>query len=55
MAVMEVPSDHDFFDPAYVEHWTEAIARYRPERRQLFKAFAGEIGKILPPAVPAVE
>jgi SAM-dependent methyltransferase len=46
MGVKEVPSDHDFFDPAYVKHWTESIARYRPERRQLFKAFAAEIGKI---------
>ena len=31
MSVKEVPSDHDFFDPAYVQHWTESIMRYRPE------------------------
>src|SRR5690349_9108197 len=46
MSVKEVPSDHDFFDPTYVKHWTESITRYRPERRELFKAFAAEIRKI---------
>jgi SAM-dependent methyltransferase len=42
MAVKEVPSDHDFFDPGYVKKWTESIVRYRPERQQLFKAFAAQ-------------
>jgi SAM-dependent methyltransferase len=46
MSVKEVASDHDFFDPAYIKRWTEAIARYRPERREVFKAFAAEIGKM---------
>ncbi len=31
MSVKEVPSDHDFFDPAYVKQWTDSIIRYRPE------------------------
>ena len=38
----EVPSDHDFFDPAYVKQWSDSITRYRPERKKLFKAFAAE-------------
>jgi SAM-dependent methyltransferase len=45
MSVKEVPSDHDFFDPAYVEHWAESISRYRPEREQIFKAFAAEAAR----------
>src|SRR5215467_7147438 len=46
MAVKEVPSDHDFFDPGYVKQWTDSIVRYRPERQQLFKAFAAEAAGI---------
>ena len=46
MAVKEVPSDHDFFDPRYVKQWTDSIVRYRPERLQLFKAFAAEAAGI---------
>jgi len=46
MGVKEVPSDHDFFDPAYVKHWSDSIARYRPERQKLFKAFTAEIRRI---------
>jgi SAM-dependent methyltransferase len=46
MAVKEVPSDHDFFDPGYVKQWTDSIVRYRPERLQLFKAFAAEAAGI---------
>lgn len=42
----EVPSDHDFFDPAYVRHWTESIGRYRPERKRLFEVFAAEAARI---------
>ena len=38
----EVPSDHDFFDPAYVKQWTDSMLRFRPERQQLFKVFAAE-------------
>jgi SAM-dependent methyltransferase len=45
MGVKEVPSDHDFFDPVYVKKWTESIVRYRPERQQLFKAFAAEAAR----------
>jgi len=44
--VKEVPSDHDFFDPAYVRHWTESIGRYRPERKRLFEVFAAEAARI---------
>jgi hypothetical protein len=33
MSLKEVPSDHDFFDPAYVKQWTDSIIRYRPERQ----------------------
>jgi ubiquinone/menaquinone biosynthesis C-methylase UbiE len=43
MGVKEVPSEHDFFDPVYVKHWSDSIARYRPERQKLFKAFAAGI------------
>ena len=46
MAVKEVPSDHDFFDPAYVKKWTASIVRYRPERQQLFKVFIAEAARI---------
>ena len=46
MSVKEVPSDHDFFDPAYVKHWTESISRYRPERNRLFEVFAAEAARI---------
>ena len=46
MIVKEVPSDHDFFDPAYVKHWTESISRYRPERNRLFEVFAAEAARI---------
>jgi ubiquinone/menaquinone biosynthesis C-methylase UbiE len=42
MKLKEVPSDHDFFDPAYVKQWSDSITRYRPERKKLFKAFAAE-------------
>jgi SAM-dependent methyltransferase len=46
MSVKEVPSEHDFFDPAYVKHWTESISRYRPERKRLFEVFAAEAAGI---------
>jgi ubiquinone/menaquinone biosynthesis C-methylase UbiE len=46
MSVKEVPSDHDFFDPAYVKQWTDSLVRYRPERRQLFEVFAAEAARI---------
>jgi SAM-dependent methyltransferase len=46
MSVKEVPSDHDFFDPAYVKHWSDSITRYRPERKKLFKGFVAEAARI---------
>ena len=46
MSVKEVPSDHDFFDPAYVKHWTDSISRYRPERQRLFEVFATQAARI---------
>jgi SAM-dependent methyltransferase len=46
MGVKEVPSDHDFFDPAYVKQWTDSIVRYRPERQRLFKFFVAEAARI---------
>ena len=46
MKVKEVPSDHDFFDAAYVKHWSDSIIRYRPERKKLFKAFAAEAARM---------
>jgi hypothetical protein len=46
MSVKEVPSDHDFFDPAYVKHWSDSIIRYRPERKKVFKAFAAEAARM---------
>ena len=49
MNVKEVPSDHDFFDPAYVKQWTDSIIRYRPEREQVFRAFAAEAARIEKP------
>ena len=55
MSIKEVPSDHDFFDPAYVKQWTDSISRYRPERRQLFKEFAAEIMRIDKPEVAVLE
>jgi SAM-dependent methyltransferase len=45
MSVKEVPSDHDFFDPDYVKHWSDSITRYRPERKKLFKAFTDEAAR----------
>ena len=55
MSVKEVPSDHDFFDPAYVKRWTESISRYRPERKRLFKVFAAEAARIKKPALSVFE
>ena len=53
--VKEVPSDHDFFDPEYVKHWTESILRYRPERQKLFERFAAEAARIGKPALSVFE
>jgi SAM-dependent methyltransferase len=55
MSVKEVPSDHDFFDPAYVKHWTESISRYRPERKPLFEVFAAEAARIKKGALSVFE
>jgi ubiquinone/menaquinone biosynthesis C-methylase UbiE len=55
MSVKEVPSDHDFFDPAYVKHWTESISRYRPERKRLFEVFAAEAARIKKGALSVFE
>lgn len=55
MSVKEVPSDHDFFDPAYVKHWSDSITRYRPERQKLFKAFATEAARIKKSALSVFE
>jgi len=52
MSLKEVPSDHDFFDPAYVKQWTDSIIRYRPERQQLFKVFAAEAARINKASLP---
>ena len=46
MGVREVPSDHDFFDPTYVQKWSDSIVRCRPERQRLFKVFAAETARI---------
>lgn len=51
----EVPSDHDFFDPEYVKHWTESILRYRPERQNLFEKFAAEAARINKPGLSVFE
>jgi len=53
--VKEVPSDHDFFDPAYIKHWTESISRYRPERKRLFEVFAAEAARIKKGALSVFE
>ena len=53
--VKEVPSDHDFFDPAYVKRWTESIGRYRPERKRLFEVFAAEAKRIKKGALSVFE
>ena len=55
MSVKEVPSDHDFFDPAYVKHWSDSITRYRPERKKLFKAFAAEAARMKKSALSVFE
>jgi SAM-dependent methyltransferase len=55
MSLKEVPSDHDFFDPAYVKQWTDSIIRYRPERRKLFKVFAAETARIKKAALSVLE
>ena len=55
MNVKEVPSDHDFFDPAYVKQWSDSIIRYRPEREQVFRAFAAEAARIEKPALSVFE
>ena len=55
MKVNEVPSDHDFFDPAYVKHWSDSITRYRPERKKLFKAFAAEAARMKKSALSVFE
>ena len=55
MSVKEVPSDHDFFDPAYVKHWSDSITGYRPERKKLFKAFAAEAARMKKSALSVFE
>ena len=55
MSVKEVPSDHDFFDPDYVKHWSESISRYRPERNRLFEVFAAEAARIKKSALSVFE
>ena len=55
MSVKEVPSDHDFFDPAYVKQRTESIGRYRPERKRLFEVFAAEAARIKKGALSVFE
>jgi SAM-dependent methyltransferase len=55
MSMKEVPSDHDFFDPAYVKHWSDSIIRYRPERKKLFKAFAAEAARMNKSALSVFE
>jgi SAM-dependent methyltransferase len=55
MSIKEVRSNHDFFDPAYVKHWSESVARYRPERQQLFKVFAAEISRVEKPELSVFE
>jgi len=39
----EVPSDHDFFDPAYVRVWAEDSIRKNPQRSAFFDAFVTAI------------
>jgi SAM-dependent methyltransferase len=39
----DVPSDHDFFDPAYVQRWAHESIRRDPQRPALFDAFVTEI------------
>lgn len=55
MSLKEVPSDHDFFDPAYVKQWSDSIIRYRPERQQLFNVFAAEANRIKKDALSVFE
>ncbi len=55
MSLKEVPSGHDFFDPAYVKQWSDSIIRYRPERRQLFKVFAAEAARLEKPSLSVLE
>ena len=55
MNVKEVPSDHDFFDLAYVKQWTDSIIRYRPEREQVFRVFAAEAARIKKAALSVFE
>ena len=55
MSPKEVPSNHDFFDPAYVKQWSDSIIRYRPERQQLFKVFAAEAARIKKVALSVFE
>jgi SAM-dependent methyltransferase len=55
MRLKEVPSDHDFFDPAYVKQWTDSIVRFRPERQRLFKVFAAEATRIKKAALSVFE
>jgi len=55
MNVREVPSHHDFFDPAYVKQWSDSIARYRPERKKLFEAFAAEAARMKKGALSVFE
>jgi len=55
MSLKEVPTDHDFFDPAYVKQWTDSVIRYRPERQQLFKVFAAQAARITKAALSVFE
>ena len=55
MSLKEVPSNHDFFDPAYVKHWSDSIIRYRPERKKIFKALTAEAARIERPELSVFE
>lgn len=42
----DVPSDHDFFDRAYVRGWAEDRSRKNPQRPNFFDAFADAIAEL---------
>jgi SAM-dependent methyltransferase len=46
MSVEDIPSDHDFFDPAYVRQWAEQTEIKDPDRLQFFAAFVRRVAEL---------
>ncbi len=55
MDVVDIPSDHSFFDPGYVRHWLEDTTVRNPARPAFFDAFAEQLSAPSWPALSVLE